>query len=134
MKRYYLIERQGGGCDYTIGCGLRISKLDATTMSEAIVAAIGDINELLNDEEIIEDEDYLHDTIVDNFQLVHRYQDGDMYGVDEAEILEVTDSLDLDDIIHIAQKRLEDVKSQIAAKKKEAEDRKKYEELKKRFE
>jgi len=42
MKKYYLIERAGGGCDYTIGCGLRISQLhNATTMDEAIIEAVG---------------------------------------------------------------------------------------------
>ncbi len=33
---YYMFLEQGGGCDYTIGCGLLFAKIDgATTMEEA---------------------------------------------------------------------------------------------------
>ena len=32
---YRLILTQDGGCDYTIGCGVRIVKLEAQTLSEA---------------------------------------------------------------------------------------------------
>lgn len=40
---YYLIERQSGGCDYTIGCGIRVSKLKAKTIAEAKEEAAEDI-------------------------------------------------------------------------------------------
>jgi hypothetical protein len=33
--KYYLIQRQAAGCDYTIGCGIRITQLNATSMPEA---------------------------------------------------------------------------------------------------
>jgi len=33
--KYYLIQRQAAGCDYTIGCGIRITQLNATSMPKA---------------------------------------------------------------------------------------------------
>jgi len=36
---YYLVERQSGGCDYTIGCGIRITQLNAPNMEAAMYAA-----------------------------------------------------------------------------------------------
>ncbi len=36
MTFYYLIQRQDGeGCDYTIGCGIRISQIQASNIEEA---------------------------------------------------------------------------------------------------
>lgn len=35
MKKFLLIERQNGGCDYTIGCGIRTSVILANNVSEA---------------------------------------------------------------------------------------------------
>lgn len=32
--RYFLVETQSGGCDYTIGCGLRISELPFVKSTE----------------------------------------------------------------------------------------------------
>ena len=39
--KYHLLREQSHGCDYTIGCGLAIDALDATSMSEAIEEAKG---------------------------------------------------------------------------------------------
>lgn len=35
IMKYYLIERQSGGCDYTIGCGIRVTQLSAKNLEEA---------------------------------------------------------------------------------------------------
>lgn len=38
--KFFLFAEQGGGCDYTIGCGFRLRELKgATTMEEAIAIA-----------------------------------------------------------------------------------------------
>jgi hypothetical protein len=37
---YYLYEEQDGGCDYSIGCGLRLTRLKATNMEDAIKEAL----------------------------------------------------------------------------------------------
>ena len=37
--QFILIKRQGGGCDYTIGCGIRIRKLKSTNKGDARIEA-----------------------------------------------------------------------------------------------
>jgi hypothetical protein len=36
MKRFLLVEDQSGGCDYTIGCGTRVTEFEAADMAAAI--------------------------------------------------------------------------------------------------
>jgi hypothetical protein len=36
MKTFLIVEEQGGGCDYTIGCGIRTTQIEADSMEEAI--------------------------------------------------------------------------------------------------
>lgn len=41
MARYYTWEEQNGGCDYTIGCGKRLTPIHgANTLDEAIQKAV----------------------------------------------------------------------------------------------
>jgi len=40
MPNYVLIEEQNNGCDYTIGCGFRITPLRSETMEDAIKEVI----------------------------------------------------------------------------------------------
>jgi hypothetical protein len=39
MMRYALILKQGGGCDYTIGCGTKIHWLQSATLEDAKMEA-----------------------------------------------------------------------------------------------
>lgn len=32
MKKFLIVERQGGGCDYTIGCGIKVSVVECESM------------------------------------------------------------------------------------------------------
>jgi hypothetical protein len=41
MKFYLWMRQSGDGCDYTIGCGQRLVKLEAETIEQARVAANG---------------------------------------------------------------------------------------------
>lgn len=36
---YILVRNQGGGCDYTIGCGIAVTKLEATNDADALAEA-----------------------------------------------------------------------------------------------
>lgn len=46
-KSYYLWETQDGGCDYSIGCGYRLTKIEAESLEEATNWAIK--NTIVND-------------------------------------------------------------------------------------
>jgi hypothetical protein len=39
VTRFAAVLKQTEGCDYTIGCGIRVVMLDANTAEEAVVAA-----------------------------------------------------------------------------------------------
>jgi hypothetical protein len=67
--RYYLIERQSGGCDYTIGCGIRITELIANDLEDAKKKAAKNIGS--------------------------KWRGGDEHSIDNAELLEVSESCDL---------------------------------------
>lgn len=42
MKKFVLVERHGGGCDYTIGCGIRVTELEAESLEEAYQQTVED--------------------------------------------------------------------------------------------
>lgn len=67
--KYYLIERQSGGCDYTIGCGIRVTQLNAITLEEAKEEAAENIGDYWKGE-------------------------GE-FSIQAAELLEVSESIDL---------------------------------------
>lgn len=39
--KFLLVEKQGGGCDYTIGCGIRTSIIEADNMKDAVAKVSG---------------------------------------------------------------------------------------------
>jgi hypothetical protein len=123
MKQYIVIEYQTGGCDYTIGCGYRITTFEAQNWEDAV-------NTVLTKE----GEDY-----PGNYLLNERKWKPKQYiiscferenGASHVMLVEVSCSMQLDDLIL---KRLGDVAK---AKEKEKEDaeRKEFERLKKKFE
>jgi hypothetical protein len=68
--KYVLIERQGGGCDYTIGCGIRVTTLKARDLDSAKEKAANEIGSSWQDR------------------------------IDSAEILEVNKSYDLESFLN----------------------------------
>lgn len=40
MSKFLVIYRQRGGCDYTIGCGIQISTIEAPTVKIAVASVI----------------------------------------------------------------------------------------------
>jgi hypothetical protein len=51
MKTYKAYLNQGGGCDYTIGCGQTVIDIKANSMEEAKVKLIKEIQEEYSHEE-----------------------------------------------------------------------------------
>ncbi|KKN66633.1 hypothetical protein LCGC14_0469680 [marine sediment metagenome] len=102
-------------------------------MDEAILDAVGPVDELLDELEG-HNEDSFHDHFVDNYKLVHCY--GDQYEgrIDGAEIIEVSDSVDLHDILTDTKEKIKAAQNKLSDKVKENKDRAEYEKLKKRFE
>lgn len=105
MKNYVLIEFQDGGCDYTIGCGYRITKFEAQDWDNALEIALSKLAE-----------DFREEFGADTVTLF------------EANNMEVIDHLILQKKKKIIQEALEKEN-----KKKEEEERKEYERLKKKF-
>lgn len=72
--QYYLIERQSGGCDYTIGCGIRVTRLNAQTLDEAKEKAAKEIG--------------------------NNWNGRDEHSIDSAELLEVSEFVDLSEFLN----------------------------------
>jgi hypothetical protein len=107
MPRFFLFEEQGGGCDYSIGCGFRLREIDASTMKEAIEIVTKD----------------------DKDPFIRVYGDS---AIESARILQV-DVIEEIDLVTIASERNKKRQEKIATRKNK-EDRKEYERLKKKFE
>jgi len=105
---YILVMQQGGGCDYTIGCGTKVVTLDSTTPEDAVVEA----------ERVVDDHGGF-DTAGEN-------------RVDSAKILVVTDTVPFD--LRAIRLRLERERLEAEAVAKEAKDRAELARLKQRFE
>ena len=139
MARYYLIARQesGYGCDYTIGCGISINEIDGVkTMQEAVDSVVKiDMDQIEKDLDINDDdfEGELSDYINDYYNLLRNYKNNEGSNIVNVEILEVTSSIDLNDHIVAAQKKLKSIKKQIKTTLKEKQERATYEALKQKY-
>ncbi len=121
--KYYVVKKQNGGCDYTIGCGIRIEKLRAKSMQEAISEVMDLPEDWLQMEDI--NEEYLGNSIDDML---------DYYNLTECKILKVSDEVDMLPIMKKEQIKIKEVKSLAVKEKAEKEEREKYEALKLKFE
>ena len=107
--KYYLIQRQSGGCDYTIGCGIRVTQLSTKlkSMAEAMEEAAEEIGS--------------------------SWKGRDEHSIDSAELLEVSESVDLSEFLN--QKKVErEAKKRVAAEaKKQRDDEAEFERLKRKL-
>jgi hypothetical protein len=116
MAKFLFIEYQNGGCDYTIGCGVRVNSIiEKPTPQEAV-------------EEFISrhEDDYREDGILDDNPW-----DGE-FTPDSVEMYEIIAEhpIDLDAIRERAQNEV-DQRDEL---EREAKDREEYERLKKKYE
>lgn len=106
MKKFISIEYQTGGCDYTIGCGVRVSDpYEAEDMEAAVKKYIAGVEE---------DYRYEDGTIEDNVWAGE-------YTPDEVEIFEVTDQYVID--VPRLRDGLEQEINEVKKKKEEAKER-----------
>lgn len=126
--RYFLLRRQKGeGCDYTIGCGLSFEEIEADSRKEAIEQVI----DLPDDWENITDEDELHDMLGDTG--LSNVEPGE-FEMEEVVLFEVKEAIDLIPILKKKLFEVENHKSHLRDKEREAAERAQYEKLKKKFE
>jgi len=137
MKYYLYKQQEGQGCDYTIGCGMVLEELEATTKEEAIEEIIG----LEDDwkENIVKDaakkgysiEDYINDYIICDSAL--SYVDDDERSLEECVLLEVADEIDMMPKLTAVFNEIEKFKQEIEQQSSEKEERQQYEKLKKKY-
>lgn len=109
MSRFFLFEEQDGGCDYTIGCGYRLTEIkEVSSMAGAILKVSGG--------------DKYGEFIIDTDRE---------FPVNKASILQVKDVVEID-IDKLARERRRLKEEEVSAQKEKA-DREKYEELKRKF-
>ncbi|KKN65748.1 hypothetical protein LCGC14_0478870 [marine sediment metagenome] len=106
MKEYWVILRQMGGCDYTIGCGVCVDKIKAKTIEDAV-------------EYILE-------------EYVGGYQNGEGCP-DDIELLEVTRHIDMHMPLIRAQDLLQRKLEEKRKCKAEEAERAEYKRLKEKF-
>lgn len=104
--RYYLVQEQPGGCDYTIGCGISITCLNAKNMDSAM-------------KEIMEGEEPV---------LITTEGEG---RIKSARILEVSNIKEID--LEGIKRGIRDKKAVEARKLQDEQELKEFERLKKKF-
>lgn len=99
--RYFLVETQSGGCDYTIGCGLRVSELPfVKSTEEAKIEAAKQIG----------------------VSWRNSHEGGIEGGIDGAKLLVVSEEIDLESFLNEEkQKRISAAQARKDAKQKKDE-------------
>lgn len=100
---YAHLEQEGEGCDYTIGCGHALRRLDATTLADAKTEALAH-------EDPAHEEEYTFKSRIESLDMLKRVR-----------VLEVVEEHDLGDLVAekiaaLKTKRAEDVKRKKLAK------------------
>jgi hypothetical protein len=111
--KYFLVERQAGeGCDYTIGCGLRVTELSADSVEAATAAAVARIDGHPDDGSAWQRDDC---------------------GVARAELLVVQDVVDLAQLLNASAAQRKAKEERDSDDKREASERAELERLKAKF-
>jgi hypothetical protein len=106
-KEYWIIVRQGGGCDYTIGCGVCVGRINAKTYEDAVEYAI---------------EEY-----------ALGYQEHGQHDPDVVEVLEVTKYTNMHDALIVHQTNKKEQIAREKAKKIKKAEKEEYERLKEKY-
>jgi hypothetical protein len=131
MKKFLLVERQSGGCDYTIGCGIRVTTITAESLEDAIKQCGGNLTEedLRKDEdEDDEDEDY-----DDEYSLISDYQAKNEHGINSAFLYEIASSTNLEKPILSSRSVLNKLKKEAKEKEQEKKELEELKRLKKKY-
>lgn len=125
-----MVRRQNNGCDYTIGCGISISELKASSMAEAIENAIDLDPNWKEKAKSAFASDYIDDMIADS-ALGYLSRENPIV---KAEILAVVESVDLIPIIVAKLQEIDAFKDALLKETQEEKERDQYKRLKKKFE
>ena len=118
MKKFLVVEEQDGGCDYTIGCGVKVSFIEAEEMRDAAKIYIDN-----------KTRDYI--TEEDGVRIVEQNPFTTEMSPNRVSIFEVGVATGLD--IDKLKASFDDMIKESSAILKEKEERAAFEELKKKF-
>lgn len=132
MPTYYCFKTQRGeGCDYSIDCGKQLKLLRAKTMEDAIKEVV-DVPDgwketikayIDNNADVY---DYIHEMNLDLFTR-------DWNQISSCEILEVSNQVDLEQLIRAKQKEVNNYVKELQEAKKVSEEYQQYLKLKEKF-
>jgi hypothetical protein len=133
-KKYLYIRRQSGGCDYTIGCGISIQEIHASSREDAIQKIINIPDDWQDQfqEHNNNIEDYSHAYISDS-GLIDVRNDKYDEGISGATLIEISDEIEMLPILSAKLDEMKAVISEIKNKAHEDDERKLYEKLQKKF-
>jgi len=140
MAKYILIEEQppGSGCDYSIGCGIRVTDLRAKTMEEAVKEVIDIEDDWKEFVDELEHEDDFCDLFCTQFDSLNRVPSDkadypESWQISDCYILEVSETKNMIEMLRNKRREIEDHIEK--AKEKLAKDRRRqeFEKLKKEF-
>ncbi len=127
-KKYFLYKVQAGeGCDYSIGCGQKLSELESTCMNDAIEEVLDlqyDWRSLSLDE---------LEELVSHGESIWTMDEGQEQALYSCEILEVTDQVNLEPILNAKLQEYNALVNYKRSKGSEEKERELYEKLKKKF-
>lgn len=133
MKTYLLVRRQGGGCDYTIGCGISVSSFQAESM-EAAKQKIVDLEEDWKKQaREAEDPLYYLDLCIRESHIFDVDPRNDCTACEEIDLYEISGSFDM---VPILKEKLADINSfkrELETEAAQARDLKEFERLKKKL-
>lgn len=127
MKQYIVIEYQTGGCDYTIGCGYRITTFEAKNWQEAVDTVLTKEGEDYPGEYLLGERNWKPEQCIVSW---FRESEG---GASHVMLVEVSRSMHLDNLILKRRDEIATAEAAAASKEKEEEERKEFERLKKKF-
>lgn len=129
MKFISYQQQKGYGCDYSIGCGMRVEIIEANSLEKAL----DKILKLPDNWDEIENPDSFHDqVIIEAASRVLNSERGDQ--VAQWKLYQIAEEVDLMPLVKKQKKLLDSQLEKIKTNIKDKEDKLKYEELKKKFE
>jgi len=132
--RYFLLRRQIGGCDYTIGCGISFEELSAKTREEARLEITGlhtgwqeKVRQMPVDKE-----DYIHDNLICETYLKDIAPDNEQK-ISEMFLYEVAEEIDCLPLLESAYAEIEQFKKELDVEEHERRERLQYQRLKAKY-
>lgn len=133
MKTYLLVRRQGGGCDYTIGCGISVSSFQAESMEDAERKIVDLEEDWKKQAREAEDPFYYLDLCIRESHIFDVDPRNDCSACEEIELYEISDSLDMVPILREKLNNINAFKRELEAEVVKARDLAEFERLKKKL-